>query len=97
MGSLVEAVGNAFTMVLPLIRQHTIGESTGMACTAQKTKADILAQAERLAGSQAAALAWYRTEAIPSLGNRTPEALVARGRGDEVRAYLAHLADGGYA
>jgi len=68
-----------------------------MASTEQKAKADILAQAERWAGSKAAALAWYRTEAIPSLGNLTSEALVARGRGDEVRAYLAHLADGGYA
>lgn len=68
-----------------------------MASTAQQTKADILAQAERWAGSQTAALAWYRTEAIPSLGNQTPEALVAQGRGVEVRAYLAHLADGGYA
>ncbi|WP_220150143.1 hypothetical protein [Marinobacter pelagius] len=93
----MEPVGNAFTMVLPLIRQHTFGESTGMACTAQKIKADILAPAECWAGSQAAALAWYHCERIPSLGNRTPEALVAWGRGDEVRAYLAHLADGGYA
>lgn len=97
MGSLVEPVGNAFTLVLPPVRQHTIEEGTGMASTEQKTKADILAPAERWAGSKAAALAWYHCERIPSLGNRTPEALVAWGRGDEGRAYLAHLADEGYA
>lgn len=68
-----------------------------MDLTKEQIRTDILKRVQRWAGSEAAALAWYRSERIPSLGDRTPEELVNQGRGDEVRAYLAHLADGGYA
>lgn len=68
-----------------------------MTGTEPSDRADLLKQVERWAGSKTAALAWYRCERIPSLGDRTPEELVNQGRSDEVRAYPAHLADDGYA
>lgn len=58
---------------------------------------EILHRVEPWAGSESAAWAWYRSTGIPALGDLTPEELVSRGRGDDVRAYLTHLADGGYA
>lgn len=65
--------------------------------TEPSAMADLLKQVECWAGSEAAVLAWYRCERIPSLGDKTPEELLNQGRNDEVRAYLAHLTDGGYA
>lgn len=56
----------------------------------------ILARVQPWAGSEGAAWAWYRSTTIPALGDLTPEELVSRGRGDDVRAYLTHLADGDY-
>lgn len=58
---------------------------------------EILHRVQPWAGSESAAWAWYRSTGIPALGDLTPEELVSRGQGDDVRAYLTHLADGGYA
>lgn len=58
---------------------------------------DILSQIEPWAGSRAAAWAWYQTYPIASLGGLTAEQLIARGKADEVTAYLAHIRQGGYA
>jgi hypothetical protein len=58
---------------------------------------EILSRVQAWAGSEGMAWAWYRSTPISSLGDLTPEELVSRGRGDDVRAYLTHLADGGYA
>ena len=49
------------------------------------------------AGSIGAAFAWYRSQPIPSFGDRTAESLVKEGKGDAVRDYLARIADGGFA
>lgn len=49
------------------------------------------------AGSQAAALRWYRTQAIPALGDQTAEALVRTGQAALVRRYLDSIAAGGFA
>jgi len=68
-----------------------------MDLTKEQIRTDILKRVQHWAGSEAAALTWYRSERIPSLGDRTPEELVNQGRSGEVRAYLAHLTDGGYA
>lgn len=57
----------------------------------------ILSRVQPWAGSEGAAWAWYRSTTIPSLGDLTPEQLVSRGRGDDVRTYLTHLVNGGYA
>jgi len=48
-------------------------------------------------GNTFQAYAWYRSEAIPSFGNLTAEALVKQGRTDSVINYLDRIADGGYA
>ena len=57
---------------------------------------DIIRRVRSWAGSESAAWIWYRSTAIPSLGNLTPDDLVSGGRGDDVRAYLDHLNSGGY-
>ncbi len=59
--------------------------------------AEVLSRARPWAGSEAASWVWYRSTSIPSLGDLTPEELVARGQSDDVMAYLNHLVDGGFA
>ena len=49
------------------------------------------------AGSLAAAFAWYRSQPLPSFGDRTAEDLVKEGRAEDVKAYLSRVAVGGYA
>ncbi|MBE0465209.1 hypothetical protein [Halomonas colorata] len=58
---------------------------------------DILIQVEPWAGSRAAAWAWYQTYPIAALGGLTAEQLIARGKVDEVTAYIAHIRQDGYA
>lgn len=58
---------------------------------------EILHRVQPWAGSESAAWAWYRSTGIPALGDLTPEELVSRGQSEDVKAYLTHLADGGYA
>jgi hypothetical protein len=59
--------------------------------------AEILNRVAEWAGSPVAAFAWYRSQPIPSLGDKTAEELVREGRAELVRRYLARVADGGYA
>ena len=49
------------------------------------------------AGGEAQAMAWYRSQPIPALDRRTPEALVKSGQAGAVRDYLDHMALGGFA
>ena len=49
------------------------------------------------AGSELAAYAWYRSQPLPSFGDKTAEDLVIEGRGEAVKTYLSRIADGGYA
>ena len=49
------------------------------------------------AGSELAAYAWYRSQALPSFGDATAEELVRQGLGEKVRAYLGRIAAGGFA
>ena len=49
------------------------------------------------AGGQIQAMAWYRSQSIPALGDQTAEALVKAGQADLVREYLDGLAAGGFA
>src|SRR5690554_6210856 len=58
---------------------------------------EILRRIEPWAGSLSAAWSWYRSYPIAPLGDLTAEELVAQGRADHVRGYLAHIAEGGYA
>lgn len=49
------------------------------------------------AGSVPQAFAWYRSQPLPSFGDRTAEDLVKEGRAEAVKAYLSRIAVGGYA
>ena len=48
-------------------------------------------------GSELAAFAWYRSQSLPSFGDKTAKDLVGEGRGEAVKAYLSRIAEGGYA
>ncbi len=58
---------------------------------------EIVARIRDWAGGETQAMAWYRSQPIPALDGRTPEALVKAGQAGAVRDYLDHLALGGYA
>ena len=58
---------------------------------------EILGRVCEWAGGQAQAMAWYRSQPIPSLGGRTAEALVKSGDATLVRDYLDQIALGGFA
>jgi hypothetical protein len=57
---------------------------------------EILTRVEPWAGGRLQALAWYRGQRIPALGDQTAEALVKTGGADLVRSYLDGIAAGGY-
>ncbi len=58
---------------------------------------EILSRIRDWAGGETQAMAWYRSQPIPALDGRTPEALVKSGQAGAVRDYLDHLALGGFA
>lgn len=58
---------------------------------------EIIGRVHAWAGGEAQAMAWYRSQPIPALDGRTPESLVKAGQAHAVRAYLDHLALGGFA
>jgi len=49
------------------------------------------------AGSVPQAFAWYRSQSLPSFGDRTAEDLVKEGQAEAVKSYLSRIAVGGYA
>lgn len=75
-------------------KSYTLGEKSPEEI---QEATEIVSRVQSWAGSEAAAWTWYRSTRIPSLGNLTAEELVSRGRGEDVRDYLIHLSDGGYA
>ena len=48
-------------------------------------------------GSADRALAWFRSQPLPSFGDKTAEELVKEGRVQALKDYLARIAEGGYA
>lgn len=58
---------------------------------------EVISRVRDWAGGEAQAMAWYRSQPIPALDGRTPEALVKSGKAGAVRDYLDHLALGGFA
>lgn len=58
---------------------------------------EIISRVRDWAGGEAHAMAWYRSQPIPALDGRTPEALVKSGKAAAVREYLDHVALGGFA
>jgi len=70
---------------------------------AQKTQTrmiemlEIVNRVSAWAGGQEQAMAWYRAEPIPALGDRTAESLVKSGQAAAVRDYLDAIATGAFA
>lgn len=103
----VDRVATAFRMT-----KGQLAETTGLS-TATISKTDrkasprtqarvtemleIISRVREWAGGEAQAMAWYRSQPIPALDRRTPEALVKSGQAGAVRDYLDHIALGGFA
>ena len=91
-GQLAETIG---------IAAATLTKSTRRVAPKTQTRVtemlEIIARVRRWAGGEAQAMAWYRSQPLPALDGRTPEALVKSGKATAVRAYLDHVALGGYA
>lgn len=103
----VERVADAFRMT-----KGQLAETAGLGAatvskadrrTAPRTQTrvtevlEIISRVRDWAGGEAQAMAWYRSQPIPALDGRTPEALVKSGKAGAVRDYLDHLALGGFA
>ncbi|BBK41438.1 hypothetical protein STVA_14580 [Allostella vacuolata] len=58
---------------------------------------EIVALVTEWAGGRKQAMAWYRAQAIPAFGGRTPEALVKTGKASAVGDYIDHMVLGGFA
>lgn len=86
------AIGLSHDAIIRKDRLHTVATQQRL-----RQAMEILKRIEPWAGSMSAAWSWYRTYPIASFGDLTAEDLVARGRADDVRAYLSHIAEGGYA
>ena len=103
----VERVADAFRMTKSQLaetaglRTETVSKTERR--TAPRTQArvremlEILSRIRDWAGGETQAMAWYRSQPIPALDGRTPEALVKAGEAGAVRDYLDHLALGGFA
>lgn len=103
----VDRVATAFRMT-----KGQLAETTGLG-TATISKTDrkasprtqtrvtemleIISRVREWAGGEAQAMAWYRSQPIPALDGRTPEALVKSSQAGAVRDYLDHMALGGFA
>ena len=57
---------------------------------------EILNRVSDWCGGPVQALAWFRSQPLPSFGDLTAEDLLKAGRGDALRAYLSRIAEGGY-
>tara|TARA_Y100000031_G_C8064601_1_gene312234 strand:- start:398 stop:526 length:129 start_codon:yes stop_codon:yes gene_type:complete len=42
-------------------------------------------------------VAWFRSQPLPSFGDKTAEDLAKEGRAEAVKTYLGRIAGGGYA
>jgi transcriptional regulator with XRE-family HTH domain len=58
---------------------------------------EIINRVSEWSGGVGRAFAWFRSQPLPSFGDKTAEDLVKEGRAEAVKAYLARIADGGYA
>lgn len=103
----VERVADAFRMTKGQLAETAgLGASTVSKAerrTSPRTQTrmtemlEIISRIRDWAGGEAQAMAWYRSQPIPALNGRTPEALVKSGKAAAVRDYLDHLALGGFA
>jgi uncharacterized protein (DUF2384 family) len=91
-GQLAETVGLAAATVSKAERRTAPRTQSRM-----REMLEIVSRIREWAGGETQAMAWYRSQPIPALDGRTPEALVKAGEAGAVRDYLDHLALGGYA
>lgn len=91
-GQLAETVGLSTATVAKAGRQRAPRTQARMT-----EMLEIISRVREWAGGETQAMAWYRSQPIPALDGRTPEALVKSGRAVAVREYLDHLALGGFA
>lgn len=103
----VEQVANAFRMTKGQLAETaglgvaTISKSDRRTAPRAQSRVtevlEIISRVRDWAGGEAQAMAWYRSQPIPALDGRTPEALVKSGKAGAVRDYLDHVALGGFA
>lgn len=86
------AIGLSHSAIIRKDRLHAVSTQQRI-----RQAMEILKRIEPWAGSISGAWSWYRTYPIAPLGDLTAEELVSRGRADDVRTYLSHIAEGGYA
>jgi transcriptional regulator with XRE-family HTH domain len=94
------------------ITQNDLAEVTGLSrdsvsksarCKSRSTQTrlrdtvEIINRVAEWSGGVGRAFAWFRSQPLPSFGDKTAEDLVKEGRAEAVKAYLARIADGGYA
>ena len=94
------------------ITQNDLAEVTGLPrdsvskssrCKNRPTQArlrdtvEIINRVSEWSGGVGRAFAWFRSQPLPSFGDKTAEDLVKEGRAEAVKAYLARIADGGHA
>lgn len=58
---------------------------------------EIINRVAEWSGGVGRAFAWFRSQPLPSFGDKTAEELVKAGHADAVKTYLARIAAGGYA
>lgn len=58
---------------------------------------EIINRVADWSGGVGRAFAWFRSQPLPSFGDKTAEDLVKEGRAKAVKDYLSRIADGGYA
>lgn len=103
----VDRVADTFRMTKGQLAE-TVGLGAATIGKAERRKAprtqsrvremlEIVSRIREWAGGDTQAMAWYRSQPIPALDGRTPEALVKAGEAVAVRDYLDHLALGGFA
>lgn len=103
----VDRVADTFRMTKGQLAE-TVGLGAATIGKAERRKAprtqsrvremlEIVSRVREWAGGDTQAMAWYRSQPIPALDGRTPEALVKAGEAGAVRDYLDHLALGGFA
>ncbi|MBV8825073.1 MAG: DUF2384 domain-containing protein [Hyphomicrobiales bacterium] len=103
----VDRVADAFRLtkfqladILGLSRETLYKSSRANAPKTQARLRDmleIISFVEDWCGGKLQAMAWYRAQPIPELGDRTAESLVKTGHASWVRAHLDRIALGGFA
>jgi hypothetical protein len=89
---LAVTVGLSFDAVSK--RRRAGGRATQ---TRLRDTVEILNRVSDWSGSPGRAFAWFRSQPLPSFGDKTVEDLLKEGRAEDVKAYLSRIAEGGYA